>query len=1167
MGTREEGQAYAVKIDLDDTAGDPGAVVYRLAIDPEVKTEDAEALMTKHPATHLEVVRGSLGQFVGFRAPLAQDRFLQGTRRAATRLRFSSDKCGTWEEWEMDPEDSGDMTRPWSRVDATFRHRRLEKLTLRVTLVRVGRDAVVPGDGGEPHSWAATGTHRVHRHLPFRNLAYSRALRDARRRLALGSGPGSGSSTPRGDGSRSRRSSVAVSGAVATTTDGTREHTSALHALSGTLAGALARELEREAQSRAATEREVAELRAASEDMREWTLRELDRLRSYAQAQVDDLVAAVAARDAVVEAERRVAAEVREASARVEAHRAEWAVGALTRRRALDTVGRAMRGWAEHVHALGRARSTAEHGWRRRAQASTREAMRGWAEHVYARRHARELSTRLRRRWRLNALGKAVHAWALRCTDAVAARELAAAVARDRRRRLARAAFSAWQDDAVERFYRGGRYQRAFCYAACEGVARAFESRRRRALASAALAAFRAELGDARRRRRAAAKMERFRLRGTFDRWLDAAADQRRQVRLVAKIAKIAYARVGARTLATWRREAASAARGRRLLARALARVTRGTLARAVATWRHVTRAAVETRVKMRRALRKMTRAQLSRAFARWSELVEELGETRGKMRKIASRVANIAVAGAFARWSEMTAEAKQIRTALTRAVKKMRNKATSAAFDAWAFVRAEKARARTAAASVAARWIRRETAEAYRRWHAFAVSSVARREEMFKGAAVKIMKHLQARGFAKWRHVALEEARKRREMKTAMARTVGRWTRRRSGAAFDRWRDRAVEARRTAGVLRRAVVKMRRATTARAFAAMRARARSRKNARGILARVARRCVGSCFHNWVDQVDRTVHARRVLVRAHAMSIRVDRRLRSRAFREWRALRAKTAHVARLLLNTWRRRSTAEKRDALEGWRAAIEHRRRATENLRACLTRKRVAQRWFLRWYWDAFDDDIQVALANILGTADNDAAETHTPVPLVPAAARGGVGRNGAKTPEMSYDEDRDEDETYGSEEGVRPGKSVVKRLMSESAGGGSPYDALAPDDTPRMTRGSKGSNDDGSEDDDMSVEEMARNLFEKGQKPLNVKNANDFKQAREMMHKSQLSANKRRLEKRMIQEGEISGEELSEDEGSEGAEWAGTGRGGSRSSRPELAPFGERRLLFEAH
>jgi len=29
-----------------------------------------------------------------------------------------------------------------------------------------------------------------------------------------------------------------------------------------------------------------------------------------------------------------------------------------------------------------------------------------------------------------------------------------------------------------------------------------------------------------------------------------------------------------------------------------------------------------------------------------------------------------------------------------------------------------------------------------------------------------------------------------------------------------------------------------------------------------------------------------------------------------------------------------------------------------------------VAQRWFLRWYWDAFDSDIQCALANILGTA-----------------------------------------------------------------------------------------------------------------------------------------------------------------------------------------------------
>jgi hypothetical protein len=44
--------------------------------------------------------------------------------------------------------------------------------------------------------------------------------------------------------------------------------------------------------------------------------------------------------------------------------------------------------------------------------------------------------------------------------------------------------------------------------------------------------------------------------------------------------------------------------------------------------------------------------------------------------------------------------------------------------------------------------------------------------------------------------------------------------------------------------------------------------------------------------------------------------------------------------------------------------AAVADKRAAMDNIRRCLTRKRVAQRWFLRWYWDAFDSDIQAGLA-----------------------------------------------------------------------------------------------------------------------------------------------------------------------------------------------------------
>jgi len=56
---------------------------------------------------------------------------------------------------------------------------------------------------------------------------------------------------------------------------------------------------------------------------------------------------------------------------------------------------------------------------------------------------------------------------------------------------------------------------------------------------------------------------------------------------------------------------------------------------------------------------------------------------------------------------------------------------------------------------------------------------------------------------------------------------------------------------------------------------------------------------------------------------------------------------------------------------LAGWVAVFKTRAEQMANLRMCITRKRVAQKWFLRWYWDAFDTDIKVALTDILETPE----------------------------------------------------------------------------------------------------------------------------------------------------------------------------------------------------
>jgi len=43
------------------------------------------------------------------------------------------------------------------------------------------------------------------------------------------------------------------------------------------------------------------------------------------------------------------------------------------------------------------------------------------------------------------------------------------------------------------------------------------------------------------------------------------------------------------------------------------------------------------------------------------------------------------------------------------------------------------------------------------------------------------------------------------------------------------------------------------------------------------------------------------------------------------------------------------------------WHAAWQERCQALERLRLCISRKRISFRLFKQWYWESFDDDVQV--------------------------------------------------------------------------------------------------------------------------------------------------------------------------------------------------------------
>ena len=315
---------YAV---FQEDAEEGHGPLYRFVVDSESgRNANIVGLQKQWPHAHLEVVRRD--DFWGFRAPKAEDRMLQATRRGgAQRLRFASEHMGTWEEWIMDARSETLADEPWMTRRIVLRHRRLDRFELRVTAVRIGSSRATtspPRDARRP--CPPTGRKRaalVHRTTRRHGADIDDVDDDDADEFFSPSGvgvPPSDANAQLRTGASTRlvrrREPRGVRRDIATTCtrwrlpgrseggarsagaggDAVKEHTSVLHAMSGVMAKEFTVALRREIQARAAVESEVTDLHRASGELREWALKELDRLRTYAQTQVNELIAECAKR-------------------------------------------------------------------------------------------------------------------------------------------------------------------------------------------------------------------------------------------------------------------------------------------------------------------------------------------------------------------------------------------------------------------------------------------------------------------------------------------------------------------------------------------------------------------------------------------------------------------------------------------------------------------------------------------------------------------------------------------------------------------------------------------------------------------------------------------------------------------------------------------------------
>ena len=259
--TPDEGYPYACEVVVDESRD--GEKKYKFVVDENGKGSSAG--LREREAAQLEVLEHN--GYTGFRCAYAHDRLLQATRHARSRLGFASANFGTWEEWVIDQDERrklGDSA--WTRVEITLKHRRLDAYRLKVTMVRLGRVVGAGAGDGETEEYKLGPS--TSRHSTPGGTTRSLSAVDRWRLSQENAGP------PQMRG---------------------RPH--AMHAMGGALMKEWAAALEKEVAARKIIEQELQELHEADDKLREWALSELNRLRAFAQNEVDSLASEVEERN------------------------------------------------------------------------------------------------------------------------------------------------------------------------------------------------------------------------------------------------------------------------------------------------------------------------------------------------------------------------------------------------------------------------------------------------------------------------------------------------------------------------------------------------------------------------------------------------------------------------------------------------------------------------------------------------------------------------------------------------------------------------------------------------------------------------------------------------------------------------------------------------------
>ena len=455
------------------------------------------------------------------------------------------------------------------------------------------------------------------------------------------------------------------------------------------------------------------------------------------------------------------------------------------------------------------------------------------------------------------------------------------------------------------------------------------------------------------------------------------------------------------RAFEAWLRECYAKAEARRIATECMIRMNGNVLQNAMLTWRENASLLGGRRELLQRFTRRMRAVSVVRAFNSWLSVTMKTNELRDRnLRFLLNIRARRNLRQSFERLREITRTLSFARGVCEDAFSRRLISNLRVALGAWATAAAHERIRRERLQAIVTRMRYRNMATAFESWLELVVSA-REVKAILADTMGKMMHRTLYASWNTWVHVARES----KHYRTLVTKAVSRLSNRMLSGAFFKWKEDVRFERRTRVIIERWTGRSRRALLAGTVECWLQAVSLKRRIEAVSAKALRRVVfgsmSTAFSSWSGTVASLRRGRetaeasfrrkavytmsRVFTafcstcreqrRKATLLMQVCRRIQRMSsatyFREW--------HTT-VRLRQWYEMKLAQKkaRDrrrqltlVLVRWKECMAERAEQLQTVSVCVKRKQTAQRFFLSWYWDAFDSDIQSALSEFMQTRD----------------------------------------------------------------------------------------------------------------------------------------------------------------------------------------------------